>query len=125
MRKPKMGELFWRLNTGNAARNREQRLEAVRVTHVGRKWFTVAPDDCPHRSDRFTIADRMQDSGDFSATATAALYASPQQWEDEKEFDRLWLCMASMFTTCKRNSHLDLDALRQIAKIAGVPDVAS
>ena len=113
-RKPKVGEIFWRLNIGNAARNRDQKLEAVRVTHVGRKWFTVAPDDLPHRSDRFTITDREQDSGPYSPTA--ALYDCPLQWEDEKEAAELWRMMRSLFNYVG-SPQLPLDVLREIRDV--------
>lgn len=84
---PLVGDIFWRLNIGYAARGREQKLEPVRVTKVGIKWFTVAPDSCPSRSDRFTIHERMQDK---YGSADAALYAHPREWEDEKETAELW-----------------------------------
>lgn len=55
-KKPEVGQVVYSLNVGNAARNREQVLTPLKVTKVGRKYFTALEDGYPdHLSVQFHI----------------------------------------------------------------------
>jgi len=114
-RKPVVGEILYSLNVGNSARRTEQKLTPVEVVSVGRKYFTVSEQKykkSPHMHPTFHISNWYQ-KADY--TADAALYESPQEWEDEKESQSISSFIAQSFRY--GNTTLPLSALRQIKQI--------
>ena len=85
---PKIDQVLYSLNIGNAARNCKQILKPVRVIKIGRKYFTVI------RVEKCWSAHRHQYRLDDWQEHTihpknSKLYRSEQEWEDEKESETL------------------------------------
>lgn len=110
-RTPKVGEVLYSLNVGNAARRVEQKLTPVTVTKVGRKYFETGSG---YRPDRYHISDWRQENGGFSATS--CLYESEQAWEDEKESVQIIVKIRDLFNGFGGPKY-SLDQLRRIKTI--------
>ena len=90
--KPKVGQILYSLNVGNAARNTEQTITPVQVTEVGRKYFTIQ-----HMNEDGTLwkikgtklhhLDTWDEKTEYCKNSK--LYSDPQEWYDEKESDNL------------------------------------
>ncbi len=77
-----VGQTLYDLNIGNAARNCDQKLTKVLVTKVGRTYFY-----CAQVGSRFETAYHLDDWREKSDgyASNHHLYASEQEWRDEKE----------------------------------------
>lgn len=117
---PKVGQRLFSLNVGNAARRVPQVLTPVIVTKVGRKYFTVKQDDQYAFGTEFWIEgwrQRTEYAPDF------ALYATEQEWKDEKEVSLLLLRIRNAFDYGRGRS-IPLESLRKIAELAGLKESA-
>ena len=111
MSKPKVGDIIYSLNVGNAARNREQKLTPVTVSKVGRKYFYIK---VGWRMMKYCL-DSWSESCDYSVTTK--LYKTEQQWLDESEIGKTCKFIYESFEWSKNKSNLSLDALREIRRI--------
>ncbi len=84
-RKPNIGETLFDLNIGNHARNRPQSLTPVKVTKIGRKFFTCAPFGSNHETEFHldTWAEKTEHCRNHQ------LYETREAWEEEDERQRL------------------------------------
>ena len=111
--KPVVGQALYSLNVGNRARHREQVLTPVKVVKVGRKYFTTEieggrfPDPT-----QFHISDWLEKS-DYMAGQR--LYATKQEWLDEKESGKITALVRRAFA--RTSPRLPLDTLRQIQAV--------
>ena len=112
--KPKVGQILYSLNVGNAARNTEQKLTRVVVTKVGRKYFTCGKKEDAYHQVQYYI-DGWYEKSDY--IADSCLYESPQEWEDEKEESRLCKTISSAFDLRDNRRDVSLPNLRRIADI--------
>ena len=117
---PQVGQHLFSLNVGNSARRVEQVLTPVVVTKVGRKYFTVATSDQYAFENRFWIED-WREVTEYSPNC--ALYATEQQWKDEKETSALLLLIRKAFDYGAGRS-IPLENLRKIAELAGIKESA-
>jgi hypothetical protein len=80
--KPKVDQILFSLNVGNAARRgREQKLTPVIVTQIGRKYFTARPTDGREWYKQYSIED-WKEKTDISPVSE--LFETEQDWENEK-----------------------------------------
>lgn len=80
---PKIGDIVYSLNVGNAAMYREQKLTQCEVVSVGRKYFEISPIDNDWKwKEKFHIDGWCQVTG---FTASHALYETKQEFLDDKE----------------------------------------
>lgn len=112
--KPKVGQILYSLNIGNASRNYEQKLTKVIVTKVGRKYFT-----CAEKVDSFwTTVYHLDDWCEKTEySARSSLYSSSQEWKDEKEERLICVFIEKSFTYGQNNSNISLENLRKIESI--------
>jgi hypothetical protein len=112
--KPVVGQLVFSLNVGNAARNREKKLTRKIVVSVGRKYFTArCEDDTSGWTDcRFEI-ETWSEKTNYSADEI--LYASEQEWNDEKESESILRIVCESFKHGMNTKKVSLDNLRKIA----------
>jgi hypothetical protein len=104
--RPVVGQILYDLNVGNRHRRGvEQKLTPVRVTSVGRKYFTC----CAEGSQLETKyhLDSWREATDYCVDHE--LYTSPQEWEDETR--RLAIAFRFNHTNWKAFS---LETLRKI-----------
>lgn len=84
MNAPTVGQIIYSLNTGNAARNREQVLTPVKVVKVGRKYFTTQRlDDTSGWSATEYYLEDWSEKSDFMANS--CLYASEESLVTERQ----------------------------------------
>ena len=107
--KPKVGQVLYSLNVGNAARNRKQVLTPVTVKKVGRKYFTAGDPDKPWGDTQFHISDWKEKS---KYSASHHLFEREQDWLDEKEAGEIVKQIRDAFDW--RSPQLPLGVLRQI-----------
>lgn len=112
--KPKVGQILYRLNTGNNAIYVPQVLTPVVVSKVGRKYFTVKKQDSTSGFESEHYLDGWYEKTDYSANYV--LYESPQVWEDEKEAKVLCDRIEKAFKY-GHNPNLSVAALRRIVGI--------
>ena len=110
---PIVGQTLYRLNIGNAARNREQVLTPVIVTKVGRKYFTAQPDDKSYEARDYHLGSWRQKT---EYSADSELYTDPKEWEDEKAALEISKRIRREFDHFSKPSQT-LDQLRRIAAI--------
>lgn len=113
--KPTVGQTLYSLNIGNASRHQPQALTPVIVRKVGRKWFTCsrADDEPPYRATSYSLETWLDDSEGYSHSAQ--LYATEQEWLDQKEHRQLYEEIRKAFDLWTgRGSELSLATLRQI-----------
>ena len=113
MYKPEVGQTLYSLNVGNSARGVEQKLTPVKVTKVGRKYFTCAKEDSSFET-QYHLEDWSQKT---EYSAGSALYTNPEEWEDEKERTSLRDGMSNFFGWSGDCRKLTLAQLREINKI--------
>lgn len=117
--KPVVGMKVFSLNVGNADHRKEQVLTEVVVTYVGRKYFTVQGEN-NWRGTRYYIDNWRDATGD---NPHSQLYASEQEWLDEKEAKNLCAYIEKNFNYGRNQAGLSLDAIRRIAAIIEVSGV--
>ena len=110
--KPVVGQRLFALNVGNSARTAPQVLVPVTVVSVGRKYFTVKRDDLSWWECKFYV-DSWREVSNYSANY--ALYATEQEWKDEKESIELWKAIRPTLDTYTPS--IPLDAIRKIKAI--------
>ena len=88
---PTIGQTLYSLNVGNAARRIPQTLKPVVVTKVGRKYFTVGEG---WRATEYHLHD-WREKSDYMANSR--LYASEQEYADEKETSEICGRIAKAF----------------------------
>jgi hypothetical protein len=108
---PTIGQTLYSLNVGNAARRVPQTLTPVIVTKVGRKYFTTGEG---WQATQYHIGD-WREKTDFSPNSH--LYASEQEYADEKESDELCRRIGKAFEYGRNAKALPLEALRRIEGI--------
>lgn len=110
--KPHVGQTVWHLPSGYArSRQVEPELVEMKVTKVGRKYFTAKE---PHYSlEREYHIDTWQQKGDM-CFRSSELYESPQAWEDDKELTALTNILFNFFDSRRK---LTLEQARAIDKI--------
>lgn len=113
MKKPEVGQILYSLNVGNAARHCDQKLEKVIVTKVGRKYFTCTREGWRHGTEY--LIDGWREKTDYSASSV--LYASKEEWEDEKESNHICKTISESFEYGRNRMKLPLEKLRAIADI--------
>ena len=116
--KPKVGDIFYSLNVGNAARNKKQKLTPVRVVKVGRKYFYCCTNDVEnpyeHQLTGYYV-DGWKEKTNY--TANSRLYASIKDFEDEKEEAEISKFIYKNFNWGRNKSKISLKTLRAIKKI--------
>ena len=116
--KPEIGQTLYSLNVGNRHRQGwEQVLTPVTVIKVGRKYFTCAVQalvgTMPHTHEQYDI-ETWQQKTEF--IANSKLYATPQEWEDEKEARKLKDAISKCFGIWGE-VEIPLEKLRRIKAI--------
>ena len=115
-RKPIVGETLFSLNIGNAARRgTPQILTPVIVTKVGNKYFFAGR---TANFQRQYHLDTWLEKSDFCADSK--LYASEQEWEDEKEQAELCNTIEGWFKYGNL-MNVKLDVLREFVKKVKTP----
>lgn len=84
--KPTVGQTLYSLNIGNSARHRPAELTPVTVRSVGRKYFACSSDEYPTNLTQFHCDD-WREKTEYGKNQS--LYASKQEWLDEKESSRI------------------------------------
>jgi hypothetical protein len=115
--KPTLGQQVFSLNIGNNARRVPQVLRPATVSKVGRKYFSVRLDG-PYSMEREYQIENWHERTFYSAGTK--LYASEQEYADEKEMAVIWGQLRNVFSAYIP-SGFDLPRLRKI--IATVREV--
>jgi hypothetical protein len=115
--KPIVGQTLYRLNIGNAAHRCEQKLVPVTVLSVGRKYFK-----CHTSEPGFTWIEHEFNLDDWRENSKVygpsyKLYATEQEWLDEKEFQQILSELRNLFGAWG-TPDLNLAQLRAIKAIA-------
>jgi len=110
--KPKIGQILYSLNVGNAARyGREQKLTPVTVTKVGRKYFYCKVGNYLETQYHLkTWEETGQNIG-------SVLYLNAEEWEDAKEADRICYFIAKSFGSNQNMKDLNFKTLQDIEKL--------
>ena len=108
----RIGQTLYRLKVNNAARGGGvQQLTPVVVKSIGKKYFVCGVLE----SEFWNVQYRLEDWSENTTYAPdSKLYASPQEWEDEKESYQLWMELKRLF---QYNNAFSLDTLRQIKEL--------
>lgn len=115
-KKPEIGQTVYKLNIGNAARNREQVLTEATVTKVGRKYFTISSNGFEQEA---YIEGWYENSGQY--LANFRLYETPEQWDEEKEQRRIEDRLRNCFSGFNRPKYA-LSKLKRIELILDEDD---
>jgi hypothetical protein len=114
--RPVVGQTLFSLNTGNNARNVEQRLTEVKVLKVGREYFTVGVDPSENwMHTRHRLGDWKQDEKN-GYSDYAELYSTPEEWEEKKEANIHTQTIRATFDSWT-GIKLPLSTLRQIVAL--------
>lgn len=110
--KPKIGQILFSLNVGNAARRGEpQSLTPVTVVSVGRKYF-----ECKEDGYNFTRKYHLENWRHASESSpTSKLYLTEEEWENEKLQSELSYKIYSSFEYGR--SKFTLEQLKQVDSI--------
>lgn len=112
MKIPQVGQTVYALNIGNNARHQKQSLVPVKVVSVGRKYFK-----CQH-GQSWWVEYRLENwlgRSDYSANFQA--YETPEEWENEKDRERIIRLMRETFSVgLVKLSLEDLRAMESILK---------
>jgi len=111
--KPTLGQQVFSLNIGNNARRVPQVLSPATVSKVGRKYFFVKLDG-PYPMEREYHIENWRERTEYSPWTK--LYASEQEYADEKEMAVIWGQLRDVFSTYTP-SGVDLPRLRKIIAI--------
>jgi len=115
MEKPKVGDVLYSLNVGNArGRHSTVALTPVEVVSVGRKYFYTRVVD-GRIEDRYEIVNWRQDTEGYSETSK--LYADPQDWNDEVRARGICKTMWASFGYGKNIKELPLSVLMELEEI--------
>ena len=101
------------LNVGNNARRVPKVLKPATVSKVGRKYFSVKLDG-PYPMDREYHVEDWRERMEYSAGTK--LYASEQEYADEKETAVIWEQLRHVFSMYNATG-FDLPRLRKIIAI--------
>lgn len=112
--KPKVGQILYSLNIGNAARHTESKLTQVEVTKVGRKYFTCKRDKTAYWGTHYHIDTWHERS---NTIGNSRLYETPQEWEDEKEATKICKRISDAFEYGYNRQNVVLSDLREIERI--------
>lgn len=115
--KPFPGQILYSLNVGNAARGQPQVLTPVTVASVGRKYFTAqrTPGESMRGCRQYHLEDWREKT---EYCVDSRLYASPQDWADEQEFEKIHARLRDQFGGYRwAQPTLSLAQLRAIAAI--------
>ena len=118
MEKVEVGQILFSLNIGNAARYSEQKLTAVKVIKVGRKYFTCCEPGCEdkkfcHR--QYYLLDWIEKT-EFSANSL--LFKSEKEYTDSiKQKELFGKIKRDFFNGYYGTKELSLEQLQQIEKI--------
>lgn len=114
-KKPQVGETLYSLNIGNAARRVEQTLTPMTVLTVGRKYFTVAERDHPHRKPvKFDLKTWRQVT---EYSADHRLYRDPQEWVDETARATACARLYEAFEARQNRENLPLSTLAHLVEV--------
>lgn len=108
---PVVGQTLYSLNSGNYSRHKPKVLTPVTVTKVGRKYFTCAPLDRLWDATEFHLFN-WREKTEYSANQV--LYASEQEWQDEKEAAEISGRIYEAFPYGRNIYSVPLPALREI-----------
>ena len=108
---PKVGQILYSLNVGNASHRKEQKLTPVVVTKVGRKYFTCERVEGVWKDTTEYYLDDWAHRSNY--TASSYLYVSEQEWFDEKEAYELRNELLSKM----HDKKLNLEQLRAVKNI--------
>jgi len=110
--KPKIGQILYSLNVGNAARyGREQKLTPVTVTKVGRKYFYCKVGNYLETQYHLkTWKDTGQNIG-------SVLYLNAEEWEIEKETIKICKFLSSSFNYGRNVKGINYKTLQDIEKL--------
>lgn len=106
---PVIGQTLYSVNVGNAARNVAQKATPIIVRSVGRKYFSCSTEMAPHHEIQFHL-DTWGEKTEFCVNRQ--LYASEQEWQDEKAAETLYRDIKRAFDSY-RNTH-SLTTLRAV-----------
>ena len=109
----KVGQTLYSLNVGNSARGCEQKLTPCEVTKIGRKYFEITFKD--HWRPIVFHIDTWSEKTEYSSDYY--LYVNPQEWEDEKESERIYTELLKHFTGYSNHGKISLEKLKQIEAI--------
>jgi hypothetical protein len=108
---PKVGQTVYSLNTGNAARNVEQRLTPVIVTKVGRKYFTVGEG---WQATEYNLENWVEKT---IYSPSSCLYISEQEYAEENEAAEICELLYKTFKHGHNILKVPLASLRKLAEI--------
>lgn len=116
--KPKVGQILYSLNVGNAARHCKQKLTKVIVTKVGRKYFSCKDAGYADNRGRETQYHLSNWREKTEYCIDSALYVSRREWEDEKEAIAICHMIGQEAFRYGRNKFsLSLETLREIKRL--------
>ena len=118
MEKPKVGQVLYELNIGNAAQYRQQKLTPVEVVKVGVKYFTCRPigKTGMWQETKYHLTD-WREKTDYSPASK--LYVSETAYQEECEGNIICRDICKMFGYdwyAKRVSFIDLKKIDEILK---------
>jgi len=111
--KPTLGQQVFSLNIGNNARRVPQVLSPATVSKVGRKYFSVKLQG-PYPREREYHIENWRERTEYSPVTS--LYASEQEYADEKETAMIWGQLRHVFSMYNATG-FDLPRLRKIIAI--------
>ena len=110
-KKPTIGQTLYSLNVGNAARNTPQILTPLKVTKVGRKYFTLRGD---WRETQFHL-DNWREKSNYMPTQQ--IYETEQSCKDEIEEKEISNRIYKAFEYGHNTQEVPLPALREIERL--------
>ncbi len=113
--KPKVGQIVFSLNVGNAARRSPQVLTPMRVTSVGRKYFTAETDGQHWTRTKFHL-ENWREVSNYSQNYS--LYETEQAYADEKETNMIAGKLGAMFPYGRNIHGHSLNKLRDMLIIS-------
>ena len=99
MRKPVVGQILWEVYSARLGAKGYE----VKVTKVGKKYFSVAPLDIPFLTKEYKI-ENWQEKTEY--TSSYHLYETKQDWLDEVEAETLQTRIQAYFNTYNRKTSL-------------------
>ncbi len=109
MKKLEIGQILYSLDSNNAAKHSPQVLTPVKVTKIGRKYFTTG---FGYLKCRYYLNDWRKKTD--NACSDSKLYESEQAYLDEKEMLRICEKISENFKYGRNWIKLSLDALHKI-----------
>ena len=114
--KPKIGQIIYSLNIGNAAFRRPPKLTPYVVTKVGRKYFTIRAryDKTDHTDTRFHL-ENWQEVTNYSASHR--LFETKEEYENNLAEQTICAELYDSFLYGRNNRRLPLSTLRKLMAI--------